>query len=267
MSVGTLSLATVDPCSNFSFPQKYVALHENCILCRIMRFRADEERKNGTEEAIHFLTRNLKDKGRNSEHAVSDIILEHGPVIRGYPSWHPLITASLKDGVYSPYPVTGITDSSCKYTGLDHIVCFRNAFLSCPYDESSAESLIESVQGMVHPAANIGAERLDVPLYAPLAKPVLVTCEWHPPMSNRPAQDGDGTIPRALAIPLILEQELPHWRTAEVAETWKKMSPFLLGRPHGARSSLFVNQETGLTIKKVWETLISTGMFGSIYVA
>jgi hypothetical protein len=44
------------------------------------------------------------------------------------------------------------------------------------------------------------------------------------------------------------------------------MQPYLLGAPHGSRSSLFVTQETGQTIKKVWNLLINTGMFGPIKV-
>ena len=35
---------------------------------------------------------------------------------------------------------------------------------------------------------------------------------------------------------------------------------------HGARSSLFVSQETGQAIKKIWNALIFTGMFGPIKV-
>jgi hypothetical protein len=50
------------------------------------------------------------------------------------------------------------------------------------------------------------------------------------------------------------------------AETWDTMRPYFLGRPHGSRSSLFVNQETGQAIKKVWEALTHTDMFGPIMV-
>lgn len=54
------------------------------------------------------------------------------------------------------------------------------------------------------------------------------------------------------------------WQTAEVAETWESMRSNFLGKPHGKRSSLFVNQETGQGIKKIWESLINTGMYGPI---
>jgi hypothetical protein len=77
--------------------------------------------------------------------------------------------------------------------------------------------------------------------------------------------EADGTIPKSIAVPLLLEMEVPNWRTAKVAETWETMRPYILGSPRGARSSLFVNQETGQVLKDVWNTLIDTGMFGPIY--
>ena len=44
------------------------------------------------------------------------------------------------------------------------------------------------------------------------------------------------------------------------------MRHYFLGSPHGSRSSLFVSQETGQAMKKIWEALIHTGMFGPIKV-
>ena len=73
-------------------------------------------------------------------------------------------------------------------------------------------------------------------------------------------------IPLSIAMPLLLEKELPMWKWADVAETWETMRPYFLGNPHGARSSLFVSQETGQAMKKVWNALINTGMFGPIKV-
>lgn len=68
----------------------------------------------------------------------------------------------------------------------------------------------------------------------------------------------------SVAMPLLLEKELPCWRSAEVAETWETMRTYFLGRPHGSRSSLFVSQATGQAMKKIWDSLIHTGMFGPI---
>ncbi len=73
-------------------------------------------------------------------------------------------------------------------------------------------------------------------------------------------------IPLRIALPLLLEKEFPMWLWADVAETWETMRPDFLGEPCGARSSLFVNQETGQAIKKIWESLIYTSMYGPIKV-
>jgi len=55
-------------------------------------------------------------------------------------------------------------------------------------------------------------------------------------------------------MPLILEKAIDASKISTFAETWDNMLPHLLGKPHGRRSSLFVNQET----------LINSGMFGPI---
>ena len=65
---------------------------------------------------------------------------------------------------------------------------------------------------------------------------------------------------------LMLEEEVPCWREAQLAETWETMRYYILGSPHGSRSSLFVNQETGQALKNIWKALIHTGMFGPIKV-
>lgn len=145
------------------------------------------------------------------------------------------------------------------YKGLDHTRFFVNGFITCPYGET--EEIIESVNALPdHHLASVTAERLDVQLYHPTATPVLVKCEWDKPLAP------DGMIPLSIAMPLILEKEVPCSRWAKVAETWETMRPYFLGSPHGSRSSLFVSQETGQAIKKIWNALIHTGMFGPIRV-
>ena len=110
----------------------------------------------------------------------------------------------------------------------------------------------------MHHLARITAEKLDVQLYNTNTTAVLVRCDWTKPLAM------DRTIPLSMAMPLILEKELPCWKSSQVAETWETMRPYFLGTPHGSRSSLFVNQETGQAIKKIWNELIHTGMFGPI---
>ncbi|AMQ89740.1 MULTISPECIES: hypothetical protein [Marinobacter] len=225
-----------------------------------MAFRADEAARIGYEQVEAYLVPRPRDSDESvrmrSREALMDIVDELGPVVDTYPTWHPLVCNH-----DSRIPET-TPSAQCGYNGLDHTRLFRNGFITCPYTASGkAEKVIESVNALPpHPVANITAEKLDVKLYMPDATPVLVKCEW-----NR-ALNMDGTIPLSIAMPLILEQELPCWRWSELAETWESMRYYLLGSPHGARSSLFVNQETGQAIKKIWNSLIYTGMFGPIKV-
>ena len=219
-----------------------------------MAFRADEARSSGYELArSYLLSRSIEGSERKrSEEVFLDIVDRDGPVIDSYPHWHPLV-AGLDDPQF-PATRPGV---ACGYKGLDHTVYFANAFVTCPY--RNGQKVIDSVHKLrKHPDATITAEYLDAQLYNPMARPIIVRCEWNQPL---PA---DRMIPKSWAVPLILERELPCWRSAQLAESWETMKPYFLGRPHGCRSSLFVNQETGQAIKNIWNALIHTGMFGPI---
>ena len=220
-----------------------------------MTFRADESASSGLESVKNYYTRNLEVEDRErSKEMLSDIADKYGPVVGAYPSWHPLVTHH-----DVRYPVTTPSDR-CAYKGLDHVRYFVNAFIACPYGDG--QSILDSVESLPScPGATISAERLDVKLYHPKATPVLVSCNWEKPISD------NGMIPASIAIPLMLLKEVPCWEWAALGETWETMRPHFLGSPHGSRSSLFVNQETGLTMKKVWNLLINTGMFGPVKVS
>lgn len=222
-----------------------------------MAFRAGEAAQIGYERLENYLIPRPRDLDESlrarSKEALADIIDKYGPVISSYPSWHPLVTNH-----DSRDPVT-LPSTQCGYKGLDHTICLANAFITCPYRDG--QNVIDSVAALPYnPVATITAERLDVKLYHPDANPILVKCDWDTPLPM------DGMIPLSLAMPLILEKEIPCWRWSQLAETWETMRPYFLGTPHGSRSSLFVNQETGQAIKKIWNTLIHTGMFGPIKV-
>jgi len=224
----------------------------------IMAFRADEAARVAFEEALRYLI--PRDLGvSQAERAqlkekLLDLCDELGPVVQAYPSWHPLVRNYTDDR--SP---TTTPNERCGYRGLDHTVYFANGFITCPY--RLPEDVIESVQELPwHSVADITAERLDLNFYSVNAMPVVVRCKWNKRMGN------DGLIPLAIALPLLLEKELPCWTHSEVAETWESMRPYFLGSPFGSRSSLFVSQETGQTIKKIWNALIYTGMYGPIKV-
>lgn len=222
-----------------------------------MAFRADEAVRNGFEAAANYLIQpsTFKDatERTHSRYKLEDIVDELGPVVASYPSWHPLVcNHNERQPVTYPCQESG-------YKGLDHTVFFVNGFITCPYDDG--QDVIDSIDALPrHPVSSITAERLDVKFYNNGCTPILVKCMW-----DRPLELGR-MIPLSLAVPLILEQEVPSWRWSSVGETWATMRHYLLGSPHGSRSSLFVSQETGQGIKKVWETLIYTGMFGPIKV-
>ena len=223
-----------------------------------MAFRADESAKSGTELVKNYLiSRGINSAERDrSEESFHDIVDKYGPAVDHYPSWHPLVAHN-----DDRHPIT-IPSERCGYKGLDHTRCFVNAFISCPYD--GGQSIIDSVEALPYnPIATIKAERLDVQMYQEGATPILVSCEWNKPISSL---DGH-MITASVALPLMLQKEVPCWEWSECGETWETMRPYFLGAPHGSRSSLFVSQETGMTMKKVWNLLINTGMFGDIKVS
>jgi len=232
-------------------------MHKDKLLCVIMSFRADEAAQSGRESAIQYLvTRNLPTANRSSsEEKLRAIIDELGPVVETYPSWHPLVSSGEID---HSCPAM-LPSKSCGYLGLDHTIFFRNGFVTCPYHDGA--DIVQSVSKLSRDRmATISAEILDFPLYVPNATAVLVRCDWDVTLES------DGMIPKNIAVPLLLELEIPAWRHSEVAETWETMRPHFLGSPRGSRSSLFVTQETGQVLKNLWNMLIQTGMYGPIYV-
>ncbi len=218
-----------------------------------MPFRANDAADLMSERARNYLlARELSESQRErARKRFKEVISELGSAVENYPLWHPLVSNGNSDD-----PVT-LPSTGCGYRGLDHTVYFVNGFITCPY--GNTEAVLESVRELEYdPLVCISAERLDVQFYHPDAEPILVKCRWNMPLLD------DGTIPLSIALPLLLEKEVPTWRSAQVAEPWELMRPYILGSPHGSRSSLFVNQVTGQGLKKVWNSLIDTGMFGPV---
>lgn len=227
-----------------------------------MVFRRDEALTTGREQAERYLIpKDVSSVERNRlKDVVDDIITRCGPVVEMYPSWHPLVSNhNSRDPVCYP-------SDECGYKGLDHTICFANGFLTCPYTgNQKAQKVIDSVKALPHNiiyshVATIEAEEIHESLYAQGTSPVLVTCNWHRGGTM------DRTIPKDIAIPLMLENEVPCWRWSSVADTWETMRPYFLGEPCGKRSSIFVNQETGQMMKKTYQALIYSGMYGPIRV-
>ncbi|MBT1157119.1 hypothetical protein J1C56_16100 [Aminobacter anthyllidis] len=216
-----------------------------------MAFRADEAAAAGYEKAKNYLiSRHFEPATRiRSERALEEIIAEIGPAVESYPTWHPLVMRQDRQ-----HPEMWPSER-CGYAGLDHTCYFAHGFITCPYVDGQA--VIDSVEKLgFHAAASITAERLNVPFYSEGATPILVRCEWTKRI------EPNHLIPKHVAVPLMIEQELPCWTWAERAETWDTMRAYLLGQPHGNRSSLFVSQDTALALKKMYLSMVESGMFG-----
>ena len=64
----------------------------------------------------------------------------------------------------------------------------------------------------------------------------------------------------------MLKQALIDWEQAEYAQSWENISYCMLGSPHGQLSSLFINRETGLKMRKVWQAVCAAGVFSSFQI-
>ncbi len=217
-----------------------------------MAFRADEAAQDGFEQAKRYLVSQEfdADKRKQAQRKLEELVDIYGPVVRGYPTWHPLVPQSNPRA-----PVTTPSDQH-GYVGLDHTVCFAHAFLSCPYDDG--RRILESVEKMApHLYAEVTVERLDVSFYNSGTTAILVRCDWHQNLFQH-------MVPKSLAVPLMIQEEMRAWPGAELAERWETMAPYFLGSPHGARSSLFVSQDTAMAMKKAYMALVESGMFGPL---
>lgn len=76
--------------------------------------------------------------------------------------------------------------------------------------------------------------------------------------------DADGTIRGRDAFRWFAQQAVKDAQNAQVAETWWNIRSLILGYPHGSRSSLFVNQHTGVHMRKILEALNNSGIYGPI---
>jgi hypothetical protein len=220
-----------------------------------MAFRYDESASDGLMHAMRLLVLSpgvAPSDRLSAEQGLYDLIDELGPVVSGYPVWHPIIPgASLKSNLHYP-------DARIGYLGLDHTIMFVSGFVTCPY--GSGASVIDSVSNLRgHRTANITAEALEVPFYNAAVTPVVVKCDWKTPLSS------NHMIPKSVAIPLMIEKAMEIWHHTEVGEPWNNVSAAMLGQPGGARSSLFVNQDTGLAMKHVYQAMLESGMYGPTY--
>ena len=213
-----------------------------------MEFRSPTVAAQQNAAATAYLTKSLRDPARGRA-TVERLIAELGNAIDSYPDWHPILTSPPREAsghVSSPEQVE-------TYRGRDHTIEFVRGFVTCPYSEEAADRLVSAVEA----APNLGARRLSEPLYSEKAYPVVVAA-WNVEL------EADGTIRSRDALRWFVTLSASGATNAQVAETWWNIRSYILGGPHGSRSSLFVNQHTGAHMRKILEVMNESGMFGPI---
>ena len=213
-----------------------------------MEFRAPTFAAQENAATISYFTKNLSNP-EAARHLVDGLFEELGNAVGSYPDWHPIWTA--------PQQVAGENAGSWTdlrvYQGLDHTREFVRGFVTCPYSDDRANQLVDAVNEV----PGLYAYRLSGPLYADSAFPVVV-------VATGVELEADGTIRSRDALAWFVQQLTRNARSAEVAETWWNIRTNILGRPHGSRSSLFVNPHTGSNMRKILDALNASGVFGPV---
>ncbi|WP_037314916.1 hypothetical protein [Ruegeria halocynthiae] len=215
-----------------------------------MEFRANQAAVRLNSQVASYFTSNLSDSAAGLE-LFNEVQDRLGNAVDCLPDWHPILTAPPERPQhhwhapsYSELPI---------YAPCDHTQEFVRGMLTCPYSEADADQLVETVNQV----KGLNAERLSGPLYMDNAFPVLIEA-WEVEL------EADGTIRSRDALAWFVQATVEHAREAKVAETWWNIRYLTLGKPHGARSSLLVNDYTGRHMRKILETLNDSGMFGPI---
>lgn len=215
-----------------------------------MEFRANQAAVRLNGRAAEYFTKNLSDPESGLK-LFQEVLDRLGGAVDSLPDWHPILTAP-QERPQHHWHATSYSELPI-YASCDHTHEFVRGMLTCPYSEAKADELVE----VVNRIPELQAERLDGPLYMDNAFPVLIEA-WDISL------EADGTIRSRDALAWFVQATVAHAREAKVAETWWNIRYLTLGKPHGARSSLFVNDYTGRHMRKILETLNDSGMFGPI---
>lgn len=213
-----------------------------------MEFRAPTIAAQQNAKALAYLTKDLSDP-ETGRRQVGRLIEELGNAVDVYPDWHPILTAPQEGGTEHASSLSELK----VYGAADHTVEFVRGFVTCPYSDVAADRLVEAVNQV----PGLSASRLKEPLYADSAYPVVVEASYI-------ALEADGTIRSRDALAWFVQQVASEAQSAQVAETWWNIRTNILGRPNGSRSSLFVNQHTGVHMRKILEAMNNSGMFGPV---
>ena len=101
----------------------------------------------------------------------------------------------------------------------------------------------------------ITAKKLPVTLYNLDTTAILIECDWGYSLDPEGNIQWEAIAPHLLATALdIHKQGMKSFSLEEM------MDDYLLGKPCGKRSSLFVAQDTGLRINKMWKMILESQM-------
>lgn len=212
-----------------------------------MEFRAPIVAAERNAKAELALTKRLSDP-EAGRRLLGSIINELGNAVDSYPDWHPIEVAR-HNGINGRARYS----QPSLYEGEDHTVNFVRGFITCPYSNITADQIVNRVNKV----PELHAYRLQGPLHADGAYPVMV-------IAKGVELEDDGTIRSRDALAWFTQQSAREAQSAEVAETWWNIRSNILGVPHGSRSSLFVNQPTGLHMRKILDAMNNSGMFGPV---
>ncbi|WP_444810343.1 hypothetical protein [Sphingopyxis solisilvae] len=213
-----------------------------------MEFRSPTVAAQQNSKAMRYLTKGLSDAATGRS-VVESLIAELGNAVDQYPDWHPLLTLPPRNGSEHISDIGQLKS----YEGVDHTQEFVSGFVTCPYSETRADKLVAAVNEI----RGLYARRLASPLYADNTHPVVVA-------AMGVELEGDGTIKSRDSIAWFTQNAAAAADSAQVAETWWNIRSNILGRPHGSRSSLFVNQHSGTHMRKILEAMNESGIFGPI---
>ncbi|EBO9898480.1 hypothetical protein EF72_21320 [Salmonella enterica] len=227
-------------------------------------------------------------------HAVEVISNRLGPFVDSYPEWHPFISfrgdgrcsetrPNLEFLDHTRFMVNGFI--TCPYHGGDQMIETVNqhsynslyldgrrnvnlsnwfrllSIMGNAYASYITEDLIAELEDGEELDRLSQQQTLDdadglINMYAPNAQPILVWFDWYDHLKT-----DDNKIPAAAAVPLMLARNLADLPNASCSETWEDMRHMLMGSPHGARSSMFLDQLTVKQMRTMFNALMATGAY------
>jgi len=222
-----------------------------------MTFRANESARDLLDAAVHRLTRGLEPENRDAAAAyICAVADDFGPAVTRYPQWHPFIC-------FNSFSETYAYGRPCHHTGwdgIDHEATFQRAFITCPYGgidaiQASAKTINGKLRAMGLPYQIKVEPITEVKLHHETTTPALVSARGMGGDSS--AVEDAAAITNALhTLRQIMEMG------GDVIEPWENVKEFFLGTPCGTRSSLFVSERAGSTMRRLLSALNKSGVFG-----